>query len=740
MKRRALALSSFCVVFAAAWIVLATGGANAALELHPPPPLFDFFDYYRPNAIEAFGRIAHGDLPLWTPLHGLGSPLLATLQTGVLYPPNLVHLGLPAQTAFAVLAALHVALAAGVAGALSIALGASTLGAIVAGASFGASMQIAGAVWTPPTLYAAAWAPAVLLGVDRVTRAPAAGSIAGLAFAIALQALTGWPYFCLMTGVAGALYGSGTLVLRWCAAASSATNRAQGLDARGLLVRFAALALAVLLGVALAAPLLLPAGELAIASARAFGSLDAKKAVLAAGAHHPLHFVRSLLEHGANDGVPGIVSLGLALLGVVLRGRGRARTALLIGAGTVGLLIGFAEWTPLYRVLRGLPLIGDFRFPFRWHLLPTLAIAVGAGVGLTRLEQASARSLARGPVFLLALFAIGFQPAILWRQMTPFPRVAATLPPTVRDRIESDLVAGLPREERVFWEDRADRRAGPLGLRALHDLEPLTLIRTAELLTFLELGRAVTVEPLRAEAREGQDPVDAAVAPFYGRLGLPPRADRIALLDLLAVSRIVTRAPSAELLARMTTLDRRADGSFVLANPNALSRIRRVREAELAPPGANATLARLADPAFPHATRVLISDPDPASRTLVERPAGSEPGHAVPAVHVLCDDAETIDVETEDAEAGWIVIADAFFAGWEADVDGLPAPVLRANHALRAVAVPAGRNRLTIRYRPKTFRLGLLAASTALLLLAGLVRAGVRCRSRIALREGEPQP
>lgn len=716
------------------WFAVATSGANVALELHPPPQLFDFFDYYRPNAIEAFGRVARGEIPLWTPFHGLGGPFLATLQTGVLYPPNLVHVWLPAQTAFACLAALHVALAAFFAGAFAAALGASALGALVAAACFGASVQIAGAVWTPPTLYAAALAPAVLLGVDRVAESPSARRVAGLALAVAMQALTGWPYFALMTGLAGALYGTSAIACRWIA--STPNDRERG--APGGTRRLLALAAAVVTGAALAAPLLAPAQELAAGSARAFGTLDAKKAVLAALPHHPVLFFRALLEHGVNDGIPSIVALVLAPFAVGMRGRGRARAALLLAVGTLGMLIGFADYTPVYRALRALPVFGDFRFPFRWHLLPAIAIAVTAGLGLTRLQQASSGVAARAAVLLLAAIAISIQPWIVWRQVQPFPRIAAAPPPTVRYRMEAEVAARIDGMDRVFWEDRADRALGARGIRALHDLEPLTLVRTAEMLTWLELGRAVTVEPLRGPAADGNDPVEGATAPYYGRLGLPKDLARMALLDVLAVRWIVTRQPSAGLLERLPTVAERADGTRLLENPSALQRIRRVREAERAPRDADATLSRLAAADFPRAHRVLLSDIDgealhplDADSTASQAPqTQATAAHGLaPMVHVTRDDPEWIEFETSDAQAGWVVVADAFFPGWEATVDGAASRVLRANHGLRAVAVPEGRSRVVMRYRPMTFRFGLFAAGTAVLVLSALCLFGHR-RSR----------
>ncbi|RMG12259.1 MAG: hypothetical protein D6731_14195, partial [Planctomycetota bacterium] len=64
--------------------------------------------------------------------------------------------------------------------------------------------------------------------------------------------------------------------------------------------------------------------------------------------------------------------------------------------------------------------------------------------------------------------------------------------------------------------------------------------------------------------------------------------------------------------------------------------------------------------------------------------------------------------------AGWLVVADVWYPGWRARVDGVPVPVLRADYLFRAVPVPAGRHQVTLTYRPWTFSLGLTITLLAL--------------------------
>jgi uncharacterized membrane protein YfhO len=78
------------------------------------------------------------------------------------------------------------------------------------------------------------------------------------------------------------------------------------------------------------------------------------------------------------------------------------------------------------------------------------------------------------------------------------------------------------------------------------------------------------------------------------------------------------------------------------------------------------------------------------------------------------------------------VLSDPYYPGWQAQVDGEPVALLRANYAFRAVAVPAGSHAVTMVFRPNTWRAGLALTSLtilALLILAGTVLARRRNRA-----------
>ena len=90
-------------------------------------------------------------------------------------------------------------------------------------------------------------------------------------------------------------------------------------------------------------------------------------------------------------------------------------------------------------------------------------------------------------------------------------------------------------------------------------------------------------------------------------------------------------------------------------------------------------------------------------------------------VDFTSDDAARVQLSVDAPCDGFVVLADLFYPGWRAAVDGHDAAMYRANFAFRAVPVPRGRHIITFAYRPWSVAIGLpLAGVTVLLLLGGL--------------------
>lgn len=113
----------------------------------------------------------------------------------------------------------------------------------------------------------------------------------------------------------------------------------------------------------------------------------------------------------------------------------------------------------------------------------------------------------------------------------------------------------------------------------------------------------------------------------------------------------------------------------------------------------------------------VIEHPEPAS---FNPKSASAP--APQPVKILTYSNHRIELSADVSEPGLLVLADTYFPGWRATVNGVDHDVKRLNRALRAVPVQPGINQVVFRYVPASFRLGLfLTCLTAMILtlLAG---------------------
>ena len=78
-----------------------------------------------------------------------------------------------------------------------------------------------------------------------------------------------------------------------------------------------------------------------------------------------------------------------------------------------------------------------------------------------------------------------------------------------------------------------------------------------------------------------------------------------------------------------------------------------------------------------------------------------------------------------------LVLAENWYPAWKAEVNGGEVPVLRANHSLRALPVPAGESEVEVFYDAGSLRGSLLLSLASLGLALGVVF--------VRPREGEVQ-
>lgn len=98
---------------------------------------------------------------------------------------------------------------------------------------------------------------------------------------------------------------------------------------------------------------------------------------------------------------------------------------------------------------------------------------------------------------------------------------------------------------------------------------------------------------------------------------------------------------------------------------------------------------------------------------------------------------DRVVVRTRADRAALLVLADNYYEGWVAEVDGRPAEIVPANNAFRGVVVPAGEHTVTFVYDPGDLYTGFYVTTAGLLLLAGY---GVFLLLRRRRRDESPAP
>jgi hypothetical protein len=146
-------------------------------------------------------RLWSGELPLWNPYVYLGTPFLASLQSGVLYPPS-AFLLLPFPLGLNLFLIGHYGIALIGFWWLSRVRGLSQTAAAIGALTFALGGYLVSTLSTTNHLQTCAWAPwALALWMRRVDAGGARGRVidAGVALVLALQILAGAPEGLLLT-------------------------------------------------------------------------------------------------------------------------------------------------------------------------------------------------------------------------------------------------------------------------------------------------------------------------------------------------------------------------------------------------------------------------------------------------------------------------------------------------------------------------------------------------------------
>lgn len=727
-----------------------------------------------------------GEIPFWNPHIFCGYPHLAQIQNHTLYPLTLPFDLLEPVAGMAWAMALHLGLAGALMFAFLRALGLEWRAALAGGLAFELNGFFLVRLSAPSYVFSGAWLPLMLLGVTRLAQSGRLRKGWPLVLATAFSVLGGHPQITGLSLVLAVAFLAGQAFLVGDSGAPWRLRARALVQFAALVVLGVALAgyqvVPFLELVGESARRAVPLNAYRRAALPALGLVQA---VLPDAFGHPVtgnywfDTWAPLLDGVAREarpwsfnasgenlytGLPTLFLAGLALF----RGSRRRDTVFFAAVALVSLavLLGTPALDLAYRLIPGFATSRPDRVTFVWMAAVSVLAAIGVDASLAHDQR---REAGRGRLVLgllagaLALWLVAPY-AVSEERRAGLGQWLAAASREVRSAglgsggpLALGLLAGsalLARRDLLRsrpgwllwgallvapnaafgWKFNPAQSADGLGTTALE--REMLAAQDGQRLARI-LSRTPHYLPSNLPQILGQDDVQGASAAALTRyVELMTAADPGAvalqkyffsfhsaqvaqgpLLDLLSVGWVFSDLP----LGLPEAAPEAAAEVRAYRNPTALPRFRLVHQVETAA-SSRAAIDRLLSPDFDPASRALVTGPLPAALAAVADAGGL----ALDEVRIVTRQAHRIELEVRASRPGLLVTSEVFYPGWETLVDGQRVETLLVNGAFRGAVAPAGAHRVTLRFVPHSFYLGLALTVASLGAFAFLVRPGAR--------------
>lgn len=720
--------------------------------------------------------IARGQIPLWNPYAFTGYPHLAGSQVGVLYPLNFLFLVLPPHVAMTWFIGVHGALAGVFMYILARELVGDSVAAFISALAFMFSGPVQAQIINLNFMSGGIWLPLIFFLFERSLnrKSYSYAMLAGVVFG--LQLLVGNPQIVFCSAVMLATYG---VYYAYRTVRSSANKTWQSCSAPML-----SLLVLLVVGLGLSAVQVVPTNELRSLSTRKGGlpynslvSFSLPPWQLATLLWpdlwgKPLTTYRGLPNFWEFYAYIGV--LPLMLIPFSWRRRVNAHVSFLFVMAAVSLILALGGYTPLYLLLRYVPGFNLFRAPARWMFVTAFSLSILAGFGFSTLANLTNKELGeqatRWPtlskamaltflwvVVITSAFLLVLQPGDTFGDR--YKAALASLRASAYPMLFSTFLTGagfllLTAYLRCSLSLRTFRIIS-LGLVAIdllvanRDVNPLRdpsyFTRQYDSTAFLQKDASLyrilpmSDDPLDdirslmydvptmyglSSVHGGSALVTSRYAAFMDKVD-PADGRWLGLLNIKYV--IAHRDEPIPVTLPVAYED---EHLTIYENKAVLPRAFVVHEIEVIPSG-QAILERL-----------VSDDFDPQQTLILEE----RPPHPIAAKSGLTHDgswAQVISylpnevvVEARASPGGFLFLADAYYPGWKAYVDGEEEKVYAADYLFRAVFLPGGEHRIEFRYEPRSFEVGLAISSLTLLVLCVVALTRVvrrRCTDTLAL-------
>ena len=426
--------------------------------------------------------------------------------------------------------------------------------------------------------------------------------------------------------------------------------------------------------------------------------------------------------------------LGLLTALLACYGGWRARRqplgAFAIAMTLAAYLLVLGPATPVFRVAYELvPGMRLFRLPTRFLIVVELGLALLAAIGVTRLREALARGWpepSRFPQIIAVALCAGTlsicgsisRGRIRWcRLRRGWLHRRACKPST---RTVSSRGRSHPATASCTAAPSRPRSAGPTPRRtsSLRDvLEPNTgggFWNTPSANCYAGIAARWHVDVWGDHSRPRSLVSRRTSLDFEsGLLRIHPALPKV--LRAYGVSHVLSPYPQEGTELPLMS----HDGHAYIYRVEGSARVRFVPSARSVT-GDREAASRFLAAGFDPAREILLHDaPDGLAGILAP---GAAPPEAMGRAAITREHTRGLDIEVDAPQDGFLLLADTFYPGWTARVDGAGTPLYRANLAVRGIALTKGRHEVRFEYGATEFFRGLtitLAAIAALLLWIG---------------------
>ena len=706
--------------------------------------------------------LAEGELPLWNPLNGMGAPLLANYQSALLYPPVwlLLVLGAVGGSAWvawglALVLSFHLGWAGFGMARLVKAMGWGMLSQVVSGLAFGISGYLVARSHFPSIIFAAAWLPWILLATYQLISNPR--------YHRYVLQLALWVGMLLLTGHAQTAWHililAGVWMLYWIWAKEGTHQK---LPVLGWF------SIAVLIGFFLALAQLLPTLEYLLQSQRA-AEVDYEFAV--AYSFWPWRILTLIIPNlfgtpaaGNYAGYAaywedaiyiGLLPIMLALQAILSRSRTNSEQKLkwfLLLLAAVAFLLALGDNTPVFPWLyHYVPGFDMFQAPTRFSIWAVFSLSFLAGMGAESWQHPEGRRLywSRLGVAAAVAIALGAGMALVLRSFSG--ESFAEIPETyisafallsflgvisgvvnLRVPIEKENQEASAWTYAVFFVISLDLLIAAWGLNPgedasiyqripHHDISLGELDRDGNRLYIsIEEERVLKFERFFSfetfALNEDWINIRSAVLPNTNLLENIPSTNNF---DPLVPGRFhdwMEMLENAPPLGKQAMLARMAVAWYVHPDPDSPNGIwfepvisePRIRWVPCARDvdSAQAALDLIVDSQLNASEWVMHLAETPSENTPCDLIGTAE-------IEIVQEMNNQLVVEVQSERDGWLVVADVWYPGWRASLDGSPIEILIADTVFRSVPVPAGNHTIEFEYRPASFYLGVVLSLAA---------------------------